>query len=443
MARKRRHKPQFQTYRAVIDDLAHDGRGVARMDGKTVFVQGALPGEDVTFTTYRHKRRFNEAVVDEVHQASPERIEPKCDAFGVCGGCVLQHLDEARQRVFKRAHLAHDLARIGGVKPTRWLDDLTAAPWHYRRRGRLGVNVEPKQGRVKVGFRERRTPHIADMQRCEILAKPVGDLIDKLSTMIGELSIRRRVPQIELAVGDGATALVFRILAPLSTDDRARLRHFADAHNVDVYVQPGGADSVTPLTEARVLDYTLTHYDVSVAFEPMDFIQINGPLNAAMIRHVLEHTALRPGDRVLDLYCGLGNFSLPLARCVEQVVGVEGDSHLVRRAQENAARNSIDNATFYVANLFEPEPQWPWLQQNYDVIVIDPPRAGTIEMLPLIATLKPRVIAYVSCHPATLARDAGELAKFGYTLGKAGIMDMFPQTGHVESVAIFDAPGYA
>lgn len=436
MARKR--KPRFQTHRAKIEDLAHDGRGVARVEGKTVFVHGALPGEDVTFTTYKRKRSFEEAVTDEVHEASPLRVEPRCEAFGLCGGCVLQHLDDSRQRDHKRAHLEHDLTHIGGVTPGTWLDDLSASPWNYRRRGRLGVKDVPGKGRVMVGFRERKTPYIADMHRCEILAEPVGTLLDKLSDIIGQLTVRSRLPQIELAVADEVTALVLRILDPVTEQDGLLLHKFAAEENIDIYLQPGGLDTVTPLTEARPLEYHLQEFDVSIRFEPLDFIQVNGPLNAAMISHVLEHAGLKPDDRVLDLYCGLGNFSLPLARRVGHVVGVEGDKGLVRRAQENAARNGLENTDFHVANLFEPEPQWSWLQSDYDVVVIDPPRAGSIEMLPLIGKLKPRVIAYVSCHPATLARDAEQLVKeHGYQLQKAGIMDMFPHTGHVESVAIF------
>ena len=436
MARKR--KPRFQTHRALIEDLAHDGRGVARVEGKTVFVHGALPGEDVTFTTYKRKRSFEEAVTDEVHVASPLRVEPRCDAFGVCGGCVLQHLDDGKQRDHKREHLKHDLTHIGGVTPVHWLDDLTASPWNYRRRGRLGVKDVPGKGRVMVGFRERKTPYIADMHRCEILAKPVGDMLDKLSDIIGQLSVRSRLPQIELAIGDSVTALVLRILDPITPQDGVLLHKFASAEDVDIYLQPGGLNTVTPLAEARPLEYALPAYDIVVRFEPLDFVQVNGPLNAVMISHVLEHLELRPGDRVLDLFCGLGNFSLPLARCADYVVGVEGDLGLVKRAEQNASRNGIDNVEFHVANLFDPEPQWSWLQSDYDVVLIDPPRAGSQEMLPAIAKLAPRVIAYVSCHPATLARDAGQLVKdYGYVLHKAGIMDMFPHTGHVESVAIF------
>lgn len=434
----RRRKPRFRTHRAVIEDLAHDGRGVARVEGKTVFVHGALPGEDVTFTTYKRKRSFEEAVTDEVHQPSPVRVEPRCDAFGVCGGCVLQHLDDGRQRDHKRAHLKHDLTHIGGVTPGTWLDDLSASPWSYRRRGRLGVKDVPGKGRVMVGFRERKTPYIADMHQCEILAAPVGTMLDRLSEVLGQLSIRSRVPQIELAVGDEVTALVLRILDPITEADALLLHKFASHEDVDLYLQPGGLDTVTPLTEARPLRYLLPDYNVSIEFEPLDFVQVNGPLNAAMIKHVLTHAELKPDDRVLDLYCGLGNFSLPLARSAQSVVGVEGDHGLVARAEANAARNGIENTEFFVANLFEPEPQWSWLQSDYDLVLIDPPRAGSQEMLPLIGKLAPRAIAYVSCHPATLARDAGMLVKdHGYRLSKAGIMDMFPHTGHVESVAIF------
>lgn len=437
MARRKRNRPTLA--RAEVVDLAHDGRGVAKVDGKTVFVHGALPGEDVSFTIYRRKRSFDEAIVEEIHVASQARIEPKCEAFGVCGGCVLQHLGIEEQRAHKRAHLEHEFKTTGAVEPITWLDDLYAEPWNYRRRGRLGIKQVPGKGRVLVGFRERRSPFIADMHRCEILAKPVDGLLDALSSLVGTLSIPDRIPQVELAVGDDVTALVFRHLDPLSPEDLAKLDDFAQAQDVDVYLQPGGLNTVAPLGEARRLSYRLPEFDLELDFSPLDFIQVNSQLNRRMMSHVIAQLDLQATDRVLDLFCGLGNFSLPLARVAGHVVGVEGELTLVERARANAAQNSLENTEFHVANLFEPEPQWSWLQQPYDAVLIDPPRAGAQEILPLIHRAQPRKIAYVSCHPATLARDAGILQKeYGYRLTKAGIMDMFPHTGHVESVAIFE-----
>ncbi len=436
MGRRRANK--HKTARALIEDLSHDGRGIARVEGKTVFVHGALPGEDVTFTTYRHKRQFDEATVDEVHTASPDRVVPRCEVFGICGGCALQHMDGEKQRDYKRQHLQEAFQHQAKVSPRHWLPDLFADAWKYRRRGRLGVKHVFGKGRVLVGFREKRSSYISDMHRCEILAEPVDAMLDPLSELIEKLSISNQVPQIEVAVGDNGTVLVFRHLSPFTQADLDHLSDFARERDVIIYLQPGGLKTVHPLNDQASLSYRLDQYDVNIDFEPLDFVQVNGSLNEKMISHVIANADIRAGDRVLDLFCGLGNFSLPLARCAELVVGVEGDESLVGRARANAAANGLDNVVFHVANLFEPEPQWPWIRGPYDVVLIDPPRAGAIEIIPLIAKLQPRVIAYVSCHPGTLARDTALITEeFPYRLEKAGIMDMFPHTSHVESVAIF------
>lgn len=432
-------KSRFKRFQSEILDFAHDGRGVAKNDGKTVFVHGALPGETVTAMTYRSKRHYDEAVTEEIHHASPQRVVPRCEVFGVCGGCALQHLADEDQRAHKLLHLKSDLQKIGGVRAKTWLPDLSAAQWNYRRRARLGVKHVVGKGRVLVGFRERRSAYIADMASCPVLAAPVDQLITPLADMIGALSIPDKVPQVEVAVGDHATALVFRHLAPLTAQDQQILLAFGGVHDVDIYLQPGGLHTVAPLGEARVLSYAIPEFEVEIEFQPLDFLQVNGELNRKMISHVIGHAGLRPGDHVLDLFCGLGNFSLPLARCAESVVGVEGDKSLVERARHNARNNHLDNIEFHAANLFVPEPQWAWLRKPYDVVLIDPPRAGAQEILPFICKHRPRMIAYVSCHPGTLARDASILVKdFGYRLSKSGIMDMFPHTAHVESVAFFE-----
>jgi 23S rRNA (uracil1939-C5)-methyltransferase len=425
----------------AIESLAHDGRGVARVDGKAVFVAGALPGERVKARPVKRHRRFDEAVAVEVLEAAAGRVEPRCPHFGTCGGCALQHLDEAHQIEAKRAHVDEQLTRIGRVTPARWLAPLGGAAWAYRRRARLGVKWVPKKGRVLVGFRERATPYIAEIGSCAVLAPPVGHLIGDLAALVGGLSIRDRLPQIEVAVGERATALVLRVLDPPSAADIAALGDFAASHGVEFYLQPGGYDTVAPLDPpATPLTYTLPDFDVEIGFEPTDFVQVNAGLNRRAVAHAVELLDPQPGETVLDLFCGLGNFTLPLARRAARVVGVEGEAGLVSRARANAARNGIGNAEFHVADLAQDLSTAPWATTPYRRVLLDPPRAGAAAALPLLARLRPARIVYVSCHPASLARDAGELVHVhGFRLEAAGVMDMFPQTAHVESIAVFEA----
>ena len=425
---------------AEITALDHDGRGVTRIDGKTVFVDGALPGELVRLRRVRRRRRHDEAVMVEVLRASGARVAPRCRHFGQCGGCSMQHLAHETQLVAKERLLAEELERIGGVQPLSWLPALAGPIWSYRRRARLGCRYVDRKQRVLVGFRERSSPYIAELQACEILAEPVGQLIGALATLIGRLSIRRRLPQIEVAVADGVTALVLRVLDPPTEDDIAALREFESGHALQLYLQPGGLETVQPLTPpARVLEYALPGLPVGIRFEPTDFIQVNGVLNQQMVAQAIRLLAPQAGDSALDLYCGLGNFSLPLARQVARVTGVEGDAGLVARSRGNAARNGIENAEFHTADLAAEHPRGAWVRGPYDLVLLDPPRAGALAVLPLVAAAGPRRIVYVSCHAGTLARDAGILARqHGYRLQAAGIMDMFPHTSHVESIAVFE-----
>ncbi|MCU0976872.1 MAG: 23S rRNA (uracil(1939)-C(5))-methyltransferase RlmD [Steroidobacteraceae bacterium] len=426
----------------VIESLAHDGRGVARADGKAVFVAGALPGERVRARALKRHRRFDEAVAIEVLEPAPGRVAPRCPHFGVCGGCAMQHLDEARQLEIKRLHVEEQFTRIGRVTPAEWLPPLGDAAWAYRRRARLGVKWVPRKGRVLVGFRERATPYIAEIDSCAVLAAPVGGLIGALAALVGRLSIRERLPQIEVAVGERATALVLRVLDPPSAADLAELRAFAAAEGVEFYLQPRGYDTVAPLDPpATPLGYTLPDFDVEVLFEPTDFIQVNADLNRRAVALAVRLLDPRPDETVLDLFCGLGNFTLPLARRAARVVGVEGEAGLVARARANAARNGIANAGFHVADLAQDLGGAPWANETFHRVLLDPPRAGAAAALPLVARLRPARIVYVSCHPASLARDAGELVHVhGFRLAAAGVMDMFPQTAHVESIAVFE-PG--
>ena len=436
MARRKR-----QPETATISSVTHDGRGIADTPGKKVFVAGALDGEEVRFVRRKSRRNFDEAELLEVISPSPERVEAKCAVFGRCGGCALQHVSIEQQRAIKFDTLKDNLERIGRVDPERWLDPVTGPEWNYRRRARLAVKDVSAKGRVLVGFRERHAPFITDMHRCEVLASPVDGLIDPLSESIGRLTIRARIPQIEVAVADNATALVFRVLEPPTGQDIAELRRFGDEHGVRIYLQPGGLDSVTllhPDGEHEPLCYTLPEFDVRIEFEPVDFVQVNAEINRSMVGTALE--LLEPGrqDRVLDLFCGIGNFSLPLARRSREVLGVEGEDTLVRRAAANAAGNGLANAGFRQADLAAIDGTESWLRGPWDRLLLDPARSGAAEVTKHIDRIDAGRIVYVSCHPGTLARDAGVLVnEAGYTLDAAGIIDMFPHTAHVESIAVF------
>ncbi len=442
MARRRRKRLPEGSFPAHIDDLSHDGRGVARVEGKAVFIDGALPGEAVRFVYRARYRHYDEGQVVEVLQPSPDRVAPRCAHAGICGGCSLQHLRPEAQILAKDRLLRDNLERIGGVAPARWLSPLTGPLWGYRHKARLGVKYVPRKGGVLVGFREKRSSYVARLERCEVLHPQVGERLPALADLIGQLSVRDRIPQIEVAVGDGPAALVLRHLAPLPESDRARLRAFAAASELQLYLQPGGPETVTPLwPEAPVLSYTLPESDLTLSFEPTDFTQVNPAMNRRMLAQALDLLDPGPEDRVLDLFCGLGNFTLPLARRARQVTGVEGEAGLVQRVRDNAARNGITNAEFHLANLMQDVSGAPWLGRDYEGILLDPPRSGAQEVIPHVARLGARRILYVSCHPASLARDAGLLVRaHGYRLVVAGVMDMFPHTAHVESMALFESP---
>ncbi len=424
---------------AEIAALDHEGRGIARIGGKAVFVDGALPGEEVRLQRTARRRRHDEARVIEVLRASPDRVMPRCAHFGVCGGCSLQHLDYRKQLEAKGRIVAEQLERLGGVMPDRWLPPLAGPAWSYRRRARLGCRYVERKGRVLVGFRERSSPLLADLRGCEVLAGDAGRLIAPLAALIGGLTIMRRVAQVEVAVGDNATALVLRVLDAPAAADLEALRAFEHAHGVEIYLQSGGLDTVAPVSPPGTpLRYELPGLPAGIRFAPTDFIQVNGEMNRRMVATVIELLSPQPSDRALDLYCGLGNFTLPLAQRVASVTGVEGDAALVDRARENADRNGIANARFLAADLASPQAGAGWAGPH-DLVLLDPPRAGAREVLQAIAAGRPRRIAYVSCHAGTLARDAGILVKeHGFRLAAAGIMDMFPHTAHVESIALFE-----
>jgi 23S rRNA (uracil1939-C5)-methyltransferase len=437
LARRRSKEPET----AAIIDVTHDGRGIADVSGKKVFVAGALAGEEVRFLRRKFRRNYDEAELLEVLEASPDRIEAACAAFGRCGGCVMQHVSEEQQRAIKFKALQDNLERIGRVAPQRWLEPLIAPAWHYRRRARLAVKDVPAKGRVLVGFRERHAPFITDMQRCEVLARPVDGLIRPLSDMLAKLSIRARLPQIEVAVGENATALVFRVLDPPTTEDLDVLSEFGRSHTLRIYLQPAGLDSIELLfaePDPQPLFYTLRASDVKIEFDPVGFVQVNHEINEQMVARAIDLLEIDPDHRVLDLYCGLGNFSLPLARRCEELLGVEGEASLVASAEHNAAINSIGNARFRVADLSKITGLEPWFRSKWDRVLLDPARSGAAEVVEHMRQTGAERIVYVSCHPGTLARDAGLLVNtLGYRLESAGIIDMFPHTAHVESIAVF------
>jgi len=435
---------------AEVAALTHEGEGVVRA-GKTVFVAGALPGERVTFERTRKHRQHDEGRLLEVLRPAAERVQPRCAHFGVCGGCALQHLAPEAQLALKEKQLRDNLERVARVECRSWLPPLRGPVWGYRRRARLGAKHVPKKGKVVVGFRERLAPYVADVDHCDVLAAPVGALVQPLAELLGALEIRQHVPQIEVAVADNATALVLRVLRTPSDEDRDKLRDFAAQHGVRLYLQTGGLDSVAELTGGESsLHYRLPAFDVTLEFAPTDFVQVNGPLNQALVARALELLAPTPESRVLDLYCGLGNFTLALARSAGHVVGVEGEAGLVTRARENARRNAISNVEFHVGDLSKPaEPTPVWLREPYTHVLLDPPRVGApAELLAAVARPAgpnphpaPRRIVYVSCHPGSLARDLGILVhEHGYTLESAGVVDMFPHTAHVESMALLTRP---
>lgn len=425
----------------MIESLTHDGKGVARLDGKATFIHGSLSGERIRFQYTGRWRKHDEGRVIEVLHASPERVEPRCDQFGLCGGCSLQHQAHDAQIESKQQAMLDALKHIGKLSPAEVLPPLQGASfWGYRRKARLGVRHVPKKGGALVGFRERGSSRVADITCCHVLHPRVGERLPQLRALIDALSIRDQVPQIEMAMGDETCVLIFRLLQEATAEDLSLLSEFGSQHRVEVYLQEGGPETVRPLNGTPAeLTYALPEFDLTLRFLPSDFTQVNSDINRQMIHRAVELLAVQPQDRVLDLFCGLGNFTLPLARRAGDVTGVEGDAGLVVRARENAQCNGLANTRFYTANLYESLEQEPWLNQRYDKILLDPPRSGAQEVLPQLAKLGAERIVYVSCYPGTLARDAGILQHaLGYRLVSAGVMDMFPHTAHVESIALFE-----
>lgn len=435
----------------VIRDVTTDGKGVVDTEGKTVFVDGALTGERIRYQRRKKRRNYDEADLLELLEASEDRVEPPCEFFLNCGGCTWQHLAPEKQILMKQEALLQAFQRIGNVVPGEVMPPLTGANSGYRRRARFGVKFVDGKGRVLVGFRERVKPFIADMNSCQTVHPRLSELLPALQELIAKMDICRRLPQVEASVGEGDAdgtdeiVLVFRVLDEPSDNDMALLAEFEKAEQVIVLLQRKGLDTITKLANMDPPDklhYRLPEHEITIEFGPVDFIQVNHEINQKMIDQALDWLQLDGTETVLDLFSGLGNFSLPLAKRCESLVGVEGEARSVQGARDNAARNNVTNAEFYVANLFETEQiekdGQRWIKEGFDVVVLDPPRAGAAEILPYLSKMKPSKILYVSCHPGTLARDSEVIVNtLGYTLKQAGVIDMFPQTGHVESMALF------
>ena len=426
---------------ANIIDVLLDGRGVADQEGKKVFVPYTVTGERVCYERWKKKKKYDEAKLIKVLKTSPDRVQPRCDYFSVCGGCSSQHISAQAQIKYKQQSVLETLARIGKVSPQRVYPPVVDKVWGYRRRARLAVKFVPKKERVLVGFREKNAPYVSDMWNCEVLHPQIATLIAPLSHLITGLSIRDKIPQIECSVADNATALVFRVLESPSEKDVNDLAQFEQQFSLRIFLQTKGLDTVKPLqgkSYSEPLFFILQPTGIKIEFSPVDFVQVHSGVNQKMVRQAMHWLQLDKDDSVLDLFCGLGNFSLPIAKQVARVVGVEGDAALVARAEKNAQLNLLSNVTFEQADLFKLEREYSWLQDQWDVVILDPPRLGACEVIEKLAQVAPAKVLYVSCHPGTLARDADILVNtLGYTLERLSILNMFPHTGHVETMALF------
>ncbi len=445
--RRRKKRLPEEPVEVEITALSNEGRGIAHVDGRTVFIDQALLGERVLFKYTRLTSKIAEGRAVEILQASDLRVQPKCEAFEMCGGCSLQHMSSVAQIELKQSMLLDQL-KHNDVKPAEVLPPLLGPEYGYRTKARLGVRYVHKKEKVLVGFRERNSSFITETRRCEVLHASVGEIIDELAQCINQLQAKRSIAQIEVAVGDNQTVLVFRHLEALSESDRKILADFCESHSLVCYLQAGKPDELELLTpqQAETLYYYLpvdddaATKDLKIEFQPSDFTQVNPEINKRMVLNAIDYLALKQTDQVLDLFSGLGNFSLAMAKHCLQVTAVEGSLLMVKKARHNALLNDVSSVEFFYADLYSDEVlAAPWLKQKYDKILLDPPRSGAAEILPALKKMQASKIVYVSCHPATLARDAAVLVhELGYKLKQAGIMNMFPHTGHVESIAVFE-----
>lgn len=435
--------PKYPPRIAQVESLDFEGHGVAHIDGKTIFIDGALPFETVEYSTYRKKPNFENAQAMAILKESFVRATPRCPHFGVCGGCSMQHMEFTAQVAAKQRVLEENLKRIGNVETETLLPALYGPAWNYRHRARLSARHVAKKGTVLVGFHEKRSSFICDMTECHILPERISKQLPALRELVMQLSIRERMPQIELAAGDHVDVLVFRNMDAITPADETLFRDYADKWNVQIWLQPKGPDTAHPLypLDAPQLSYSLPEFGITMPYKPTEFTQVNPQINRVMVERALKLLDPQPGERIADMFCGLGNFTLPIAKSGATVLGMEGSQQLVDRALENAQKNGLDRHTeFAVANLFEMTEDWLARLGPFDRMLIDPPRDGAMELVKSIPEVGgPKRIVYVSCNPATLARDANVLVNVkGYKLKAAGVMNMFPHTAHVESMAWFE-----
>ncbi|RIX46976.1 MAG: 23S rRNA (uracil(1939)-C(5))-methyltransferase RlmD [Rhodocyclales bacterium GT-UBC] len=428
----------------IIESLDHEARGITRQEGKAIFVEGGLPGELVEYASFRKKPNYELAHLVSIARPSTNRVEPRCPHFGICGGCAMQHMDASAQVAAKQRVLENSLWHIGRIRPDTILPPIQGSPWGYRHRARLAVRKVPSKGGMLIGFHERRSSYVANMETCAVLPPHVSALLGPMRELIGALTIAERLPQVEISVGERCTAVVLRILEPLSENDEVLIRQFADHHRVVIYLQPKGPGSVCrfhPLPGPR-LSYTLPEFDLELDFLPTDFTQVNHAVNRVLVRRALRLLDPKPGERVADMFCGLGNFTLPIARSGAQVLGVEGSAGLVERGRASAVANGLAaNVEFAVANLFECSAESIAALGRFDKMLIDPPRDGAVELIKSLGANGPKRVVYVSCDPATLSRDAAVMVAVNkYRFVAAGVVNMFPHTAHVESVAVFERP---
>lgn len=439
MTRKRNRRRQLpEPFEVVIESLSHEGRGITHHKGKIIFVFAALPGEKVRIQINKTNTRYSEATVIEVLEASPHRIQPACEHFSICGGCSMQHIDAEYQLVLKQKSVL-EMFQHAAIDIEEIISPLKARAWGYRRKARLGVKYVIKKQRLLVGFRERNKPYLADMRSCPVLIDEVGQQLEELMALISGMDAKQSIAQIEVAADDQHCMLVFRHLQPLSDVDLQILNDFAKQSGFWLQLQPQGPDSKVALYPAQQsLQFKpLKDSDISIRFDGGDFTQVNSDINQQMVEQALDFLDIQPSDNILDLFCGLGNFTLPMAKLAKQVTGVEGDEIMVKRARENARENGIDNTLYFASDLSSIEPSSKWMRQRYDKILLDPPRSGAVEIIRHLKSLKASVIVYISCQPSSLVRDAKILCEAGYRLTHFGLMDMFPQTAHVESMAVF------
>ncbi len=434
-------KAQLDTtpFEIDISGLSHDGRGLARPAGKTAFIQGALPGERVRARYTQQKSKYDEACTLEVLLASPERTEPLCPHFNQCGGCQLQHLTSSAQIHHKQQQALNQLQRIGGVSPETILQPLESEHWHYRRRARLGICKEKRSGTLSLGFRQQQSRQLVAIDQCPVLELRADQLIPQFNQLLNQLQQPLAISHVEICLADTSAALVLRHPKPLLAADQHALQTLTSTLGFDLHLQPGAPETLQPAPDSqpRTLSYALPEQQLQLNFQPGDFTQINPGINQQMINLALQLLQPGPEDRILDLFCGLGNFTLPLARQAKEVVGIEAIETMVAQGRANAAHNQLDNAIFYAADLTLPITDKPWFGTGFNKVLLDPPRAGAYELIEPLAKLGAAQILYISCDPATLARDAGELVKRGYRLTHWGVMNMFPHTTHVESIALF------